>query len=69
MLGRQVAATAAELGLARDLTVAGAVGYLIQGALDRGQVERIARELLADGVVERTVVEAGGRRCADGLPR
>ena len=48
LLGRQVAATAAELGLARDLTVAGAVGYLIQGALDRGQVERIARELLAD---------------------
>ena len=69
VLGRQVAATAAELGLARDLTVAGAAGYLIQGALDRGQVERIARELLADGVVERTVVDAGGRRCADGLPR
>ena len=74
VLGRQVAATAAELGLARDLTVAGAAGYLIEGTLDRGQVERIARELLADRVVERTVVEPVGLsattnlRSVPGLP-
>ena len=43
-----------------ELTVAAAKGYLIQGPLDRGQVERIARELLADRVVERTVVAAVG---------
>ncbi|MGO8690870.1 MAG: phosphoribosylformylglycinamidine synthase subunit PurL [Thermoguttaceae bacterium] len=60
VLGRQAAASAAELGLGGNLRVAGAAGYLIQGALDRGQVERIARELLADAVVERTVIEPVG---------
>ena len=55
-----MAAAAAELGLAADLTVAGARGYLLEGSLDRGQVERLARELLADGIVERTIVAAVG---------
>ena len=38
LLGRHVAAAAAEMGLAADLAVAGARGYLIEGSLERGQV-------------------------------
>ena len=60
LLGRQAAAAAAELGLAGNLPRRRRRGYLIQGRLDRGQVERIARELLADAVVERTVIEPVG---------
>jgi phosphoribosylformylglycinamidine synthase len=54
--GLRVAADAADLGLATDLRVTAARGYLLQGRLDRKQVERLARELLADEVVERFVV-------------
>jgi phosphoribosylformylglycinamidine synthase len=56
LMGRQAAASAAELGLADTLAVTAAHSYLIEGSLDRCQVERIARELLADRLVERTVV-------------
>jgi len=60
LIARDVVASAAPLGLAQDLTIRAARGYLIQGELDRGQVARIARELLADRVVERTVVAPVG---------
>jgi phosphoribosylformylglycinamidine synthase len=60
LAGQRVAAEAADLGLGRDLSVAAAGGYLIEGAIDREQIERIARELLADGVVERTVIAPVG---------
>ena len=60
LIAEQVAADAADLGLAADLAVSCARGYLIQGALDREQVARIADELLADRVVERTVVAPAG---------
>jgi len=53
--GRDVAAAAAELQLADNLPITSARGYLIQGDLDHAQVVRIADELLADSVVERTV--------------
>ena len=39
---RDVAAAAAELQLADKLSITSARGYLIQGDLDRAQVERIA---------------------------
>ena len=51
-----------------DLAVTSARGYLIQGDLDRGQVERIADELLADRVVERTVVAPVGDPALTELP-
>jgi phosphoribosylformylglycinamidine synthase len=54
--GSAVAAAAAETGLAERVRVAAAHGYLIQAALDEKQVGRIARELLVDSVVERSVV-------------
>ena len=63
-----VAAAAAELHLANDLRVTSARGYLIEGELDRAQVERIARELLADRVVERTVVAPVGDPMLTELP-
>jgi phosphoribosylformylglycinamidine synthase II len=73
LMARQVAAQAADLGLAEDLAVRSARGYLIQGSLDRQQVERIAQRLLADRVVERTVVapvgDEGLRGTADGHRR
>ena len=63
-----VAAAAAELHLAHDLKATSARGYLIQGDLDRGQIARIADELLADRVVERTVVAPAGDASLIQLP-
>jgi len=65
---RDVAAAVAELHLADNLAVTSARGYLIQGSLDRGQVARIADELLADRVVERTVVAPAGDPTLSQLP-
>jgi phosphoribosylformylglycinamidine synthase subunit PurSL len=55
-LGLQVAANAAELGIATGLKASSASGYLIQGPLEQTQVERLARELFADAVIERPVI-------------
>jgi len=52
LIAQRVAADAADLGLAKDLEVHAAYGYLIQGEIQRSEVERIAHELLADRVVE-----------------
>ncbi len=60
LIGARVAADAADLGLSSDLRVASAHGYLIQGDLNRGQIELLARELLADGVVETFVAATTG---------
>jgi len=73
---------ARDLGFGDNLAVRAARGYLIEAeSLVLEQVERFARELLADGVVERTVVApvgapvliappASAARChnQDGLP-
>ena len=59
--GERVAAAARELGLAEDLRVATARGYLLQGtALSRERLERLANGLLADVVVERAVIGRPG---------
>ena len=55
-LGLEVAANAAELGIASGLKASSATGYLIQGSLDLAQVERLANELFADAVIERPVI-------------
>ncbi len=57
---QRVSADAADLGIARQLQLHAARGYLIQGPTDRQQIERVATELLADGVVERTLVAPVG---------
>jgi phosphoribosylformylglycinamidine synthase subunit PurSL len=63
-----VTAAAAELHLGANLAVTSVRGYLIQGDFDRGQVTRIADELLADRVVERTVVAPVGDAALNALP-
>ncbi|HJT30685.1 MAG TPA: phosphoribosylformylglycinamidine synthase subunit PurL [Pirellulales bacterium] len=56
----RLAADAADLGLAPRLHAATAHGYLIQGDLAEADVLRLAKELLADAVVERAVVAPAG---------
>jgi phosphoribosylformylglycinamidine synthase subunit PurSL len=52
----RVAAAARELGLAKELRVAAARGFLVQGkSLNRVQIQRLAHELLADLVVEQPI--------------
>ncbi|MBC8352550.1 MAG: phosphoribosylformylglycinamidine synthase subunit PurL [Planctomycetes bacterium] len=65
-LGDAVAGDAADLELASDLSVTAARGFLVQGELDETQAIQLARELFADGVVERTVVaRAGDQRLSE----
>lgn len=64
----RVASDAADLGLSPQLQVAAARGYLIQGRFDRRQIERLARELLADEVVERFVVAPAGDASLEQAP-
>ena len=64
----EVAAAAAELHLAPQLAVTSIRGYLIEGDFDRAQVTRIADELLADRVVERTVAAPVGDPALNALP-
>jgi len=59
--GQAVVAAAGQRGFAPgELRVAAAHGYLVQGALETGQIERIARDLLVDSVVERSLIGAAG---------
>lgn len=51
---------AADLGLAANLAVRSANGFLVEGPLDEAAAQKIADELLADRVVERTVVAPVG---------
>ena len=60
LLARETAADAADMHLAANLPIRSARGYLIEGRLSAEQVERLAEELLADRVVERTVVAPVG---------
>jgi phosphoribosylformylglycinamidine synthase len=59
LIGQSVAAEAADTGLGK-FAVHGARGFLIQGDLEEKQVHTLARELLADLVVERPVVARVG---------
>src|SRR5262245_45688635 len=59
LLGRAVAAQAADLGLGR-FDVRAARGFLVQGEISPGQIEQIAHELLTDLVVEKPVVGKPG---------
>ena len=56
-LANETVTESQALGLGTDsMKVRSCHGYLLQGALDREQAEKIARELLADCVVEEPVV-------------
>ena len=60
LLADAVAGDAADMGLADDLAILSARGFLVQGELDEEQAARLASELFADEVVERTVVAPAG---------
>ncbi len=66
--GTAVATIAGETPAPQGLAVTSARGYLIEGDFDRGQVMRIADELLADRVVERTVAAPVGDAMLKQLP-
>ncbi len=68
LIARQVVADAADLGLGTLEHVRAARGYLIQGELGREDIQRIARELLADPVVERPVVAQVGETLLSQAP-
>lgn len=55
--GARVAGLAAELGIATDLSVHSARGFLLESdSITPEQANRLARELFTDGTVERAVV-------------
>jgi len=60
LVGRGIANEARDLQLADKLAIKAARGFLIQGDLNAEQVEQLASELLAEDVVERTVVAPVG---------
>lgn len=56
LLARKVLGDSHDLGLDGALAVDAASGYLIQGDISADKITRLAAELLADRVVERTVI-------------
>src|SRR6185503_18944781 len=59
LLARAVQGQATDLGLGK-FSVQAARGFLVQGNISQSQIDRIARELLADLVVETAVVGRPG---------
>jgi phosphoribosylformylglycinamidine synthase II len=59
-VGSRLSIEAAEAGLAGVGTIAASRGFLIQGAMAADDVERAAREVLVDPVVESSVVHRPG---------
>ena len=69
LAGQRTAAAAEEMNLLAGMAVATARGFLIQGnGLDARAIQRVASELLADGVVEQTVVGKVGEECLSATP-
>jgi phosphoribosylformylglycinamidine synthase len=68
LLARAVISQAAELGLGK-FSLNAARGFLVQGEISAAESERIARELLADLVVERAVVGKPGEAGLNRSPR
>jgi phosphoribosylformylglycinamidine synthase len=67
-LADAVAASAHDLGLGDRIAVEAAQCYLVQGDFTQAQIEQIAGGLLADGVVERTVIGQVGADCLQQSP-
>ncbi|NOY29955.1 MAG: phosphoribosylformylglycinamidine synthase, partial [Planctomycetes bacterium] len=64
-----VATLAAELGIAAELTVCSARGFLVEGsALNQQQVDQLAAELFADAMVEQAVVASIGNDLLSSSP-
>lgn len=61
--GQSLASEARDLGLADDLRIAAARGFLLQGNLTVEQVRMAAEKLLADGITESTLIAPVGDPC------
>ena len=57
-VAEELAAEARDIGLAGDLQVSSARGFLLQGDLTATTIEEIARNLLAEPVVEQIAIQA-----------
>lgn len=57
---RQIRQDAHDLGIHKDWTILTCHGYLIEGQLTEAQVRQVTEELLADPVVERSLVAPVG---------
>jgi phosphoribosylformylglycinamidine (FGAM) synthase PurS component len=65
---QRVASEVADLGLADQLDIHAAHGYLLEGDLCEEQVAQIAHQLLADTVVEKTVIGRVGQEILSQSP-
>ena len=54
-LGHSALTSIGELGIASDLSIRAAYGFLLQGALELEQTKKIANELLSDPIAQRCV--------------
>ncbi|MBL9122575.1 MAG: phosphoribosylformylglycinamidine synthase subunit PurL [Planctomycetaceae bacterium] len=64
----RLTAAARDLAIHAALPVTVAQSYLVQGAFARPQIEQLAAELLADGVVEQTVIAPVGDAALEAPP-
>ena len=60
-LGLAAVKSATELGIASDLAMEAAYGFLLQGDLDETQANKIANELLADPIAQKCVTAIVGQ--------
>ncbi len=60
LIGKGIAADAADIGLGNTLEITAVRGYLLQGTLDQSQAQQLASELFADGIVEQTILAEVG---------
>ncbi len=58
LAGRRVVADVAELGISGPWSVSAARGFLIEGAIDRAGIEKAARAVFVDPVVETLVLRS-----------
>ena len=58
--GEELTSDAIDLGLDSSIQVAAVHGYLLEGDIEEADANRLADKLLADSVVEKTVVAAVG---------
>ena len=59
-LGHSALISTRELGIANDLSIRAAYGFLLQGSLAPEQVKKIATELLSDPIAQRCVATTVG---------
>jgi phosphoribosylformylglycinamidine synthase subunit PurSL len=59
-LGSSAASAAADMGIAKDLTIHGAYGFLLGGPLSESETKRIGQQLLSDPIAQKCRVAKVG---------